>query len=193
MIEITKSAQEYFARLIKQQDMDDIGLHLTVNKPGTALASCDLQFHVPGQSGDKELEFKYDDFSLYIPEGIERWLDNAKIDFETTDAGSQLTIKAPGIKGKKPDDSADLAEKIAWVLEGEINPGLASHGGMVSLETITPDNEVVLRFGGGCHGCGMVNQTLQGGIEKTLKEYFPEITAVIDATDHATGENPYYK
>ena len=81
----------------------------------------------------------------------------------------------------------------AWVLQSEINPGLASHGGKVSLELITPDNEVVLRFGGGCHGCGMVNVTLQDGIEKTLKEYFPEIKAVIDATDHASGSNPYYK
>lgn len=193
MIEITKSAQEYFGRLIAQQEMDDVGLLLTVIKPGSPLASCDLQFHVPGQSGVKELEFKYDQFNLYVPEDIEHWLENSKIDFENSDTGGQLTIKAPGIKGKKPDESAELAEKIAWVLEGEINPGLASHGGMVSLETITEDNAVVLRFGGGCHGCGMVNQTLQGGIEKTLKDYFPEITAVIDATDHASGANPYYK
>jgi Fe/S biogenesis protein NfuA len=193
MIEITKSAQEYFGRLIAQQEMDDVGLYLTVLKPGTPLASCDLQFHVPGQSGQEEIEFKYDAFKLYIPAGSEHWLEEAKIDFEKTDAGSQLTIKAPGIKGNRPDDSESLEEKIAWVLQSEINPGLASHGGKVSLELITPENEVVLRFGGGCHGCGMVNVTLQDGIEKTLKEYFPEIKAVIDATDHATGSNPYYK
>ena len=107
--------------------------------------------------------------------------------------GGQLTIHAPGIKGNQPDESAGLEEKIAWVLEAEINPGLASHGGMVWLQEITDNNEVVLQFGGGCHGCGMVNVTLQDGIEKTLKEYFPEITAVIDATDHAKGSNPYYK
>lgn len=193
MIEITESAQEYFGKLIEQQDMDDIGLHLTVLKPGTPLASCDLQFHVAGQSGQKELEFNYDQFNLYVPASSERWLDNAKIDFEKSAAGGQLTIKAPGIKGNEPDDSADLAEKVAWILEAEINPGLASHGGTVTLETITEANEVVLRFGGGCHGCGMVSVTLQQGIEKTLKEHFPEVTAIIDATDHATGDNPYYK
>lgn len=193
MIEITKSAQKYFGRLIAQQEMDDVGLHLSVLKPGTPLASCDLQFHVPGQSGEKELEFNYDQFNLYVPESCEQWLDEAKIDFEESKEGGQLTIKAPGIKGSKPNDSADLAEKIAWVLEAEINPGLASHGGMVTLEEITAEIEVVLRFGGGCHGCGMANVTLQDGIEKTLKEYFPEVTAVIDATDHTTGENPYYK
>ncbi len=193
MIEITKSAQEYFARLILQQEMDDIGLHLKVLNPGTPIASCDLQFHVPGQSGEKELEFKYDQFNLYVPADSEHWLDQAKIDFETTDAGGQLTIKAPGIKGHRPEDTADLADKVAWILETEINPGLASHGGRVTLELITDENEVVLRFGGGCHGCGMVNVTLQEGIEKTLKEYLPEVKAVIDATDHETGENPYYK
>ena len=193
MIEITQSAQEYFGRLIAQQEMDDVGLHLTVLNPGTPVASCDLQFHVPGQSGEEEIEFNYDKFKLYVPAGSERWLEQAKIDFEKSDAGGQLTIKAPGIKGDKPDDSEGLEAKIAWVLQSEINPGLASHGGQVSLEMITPENEVVLRFGGGCHGCGMVNVTLQDGIEKTLKEYFPEIKAVIDATDHATGSNPYYK
>ena len=192
MIEITTSAQEYFGKLIEQQEMDDIGLHLTVLKPGTPLASCDLQFHVAGQSGEKELEFNYDQFNLYVPVSSERWLDNAKIDFEKSSAGGQLTIKAPGIKGTKPEDSADLAEKIAWIIEAEINPGLASHGGIVSLELITDAAEVVLRFGGGCQGCGMANVTLQEGIEKTLKGYFPEITAVIDATVHAEGENPYY-
>jgi len=193
MIEITKSAQDYFGKLIAQQEMDDIGLHLSVLKPGTPLASCDLQFHVPGQSSDKELEFNYDQFNLYVPESCEPWLQEAKIDFEESTAGGQLTIKAPGIKGSKPKDSADLTERVAWVLEAEINPGLASHGGMVTLEQITEKNEVILRFGGGCHGCGMANVTLQDGIDKTLKEYFPEITAVIDATDHASGNNPYYK
>jgi len=193
MIEITDSAQEYFGKLIEQQKMDDIGLHLSVIKPGTPLASCDLQFHVAGQSGEPEREINYDQFTLYVPISNERWLEQAKIDFEKSSAGGQLTIKAPGIKGSMPGDDAELADRIEWILESEINPGLASHGGMVQLEEITPDNGVVLRFGGGCHGCGMVDVTLKEGIEKTLKENFPEVTAVIDATDHSSGDNPYYK
>ena len=193
MIEITQSAQEYFAKIVAQQEMDDLGLFLSVLNPGTPLAACDLKFHVSGQSGEKELEFDYEGFKLYVPASNEEWLEEAKIDFEESATGGQLTINAPGIKGTRPDESADLEEKVAWVLEAEINPGLASHGGVVRLEEITDKNEVVLRFGGGCHGCGMVNVTLQDGIEKTLKEYFPEITAVVDATDHATGDNPYYK
>jgi len=198
MIEITESAQEYFAKLISQQEMDDIGLHLSVLNPGTPNAACDLQFHVPGQpaannSDDLEKTFAYGSFNLYVPHSSERWLTEAKIDFEKDEAGGQLTIKAPGIKGHKPEEDAGLMDKINWILEAEINPGLASHGGMVSLEQITPEMDVILRFGGGCHGCGMANVTLKEGIEKTLKEHFPQINAVVDATDHASGDNPYYK
>jgi len=192
MIEITESAQKYFSRLIAEQEMDDIGLHLAVISPGTPNAACDLQFHVAGQSGEPETEFSYDKFSLYVPSSSEPWLKEAKIDFEKADTGGQLTIKAPGIKGNQPDENADLSDKVAWLLDAEINPGLASHGGLVRLEQITDKGEVVLRFGGGCHGCGMVNVTLKEGIEKTLKEYYPEITAVVDATDHSSGDNPYY-
>jgi len=197
MIEITQSAQDYFAKLIAQQEMDDIGLHLSVLNPGTPNAACDLQFHVAGQaagngSGDPEKTFEYESFNLYVPHNSERWLTDAKIDFEKDDAGCQLTIKAPGIKGHKPDDDSGLIDRINWILTAEINPGLASHGGMVSLKQITPEMDVILRFGGGCHGCGMANVTLKEGIEKTLKEHFPEINAVVDATDHSSGDNPYY-
>ena len=62
----------------------------------------------------------------------------------------------------------------------------------MSLVDIIDDQIVVLQFGGGCHGCGMAGATMKNGIEKTLKEKFPEITEVRDATNHALGENPYY-
>lgn len=195
MIEITQSARDYFARLIAQQDMEGLGLHLAVLNPGTPSASCDLQFHVPDErakDAEPQQVFDYEQFKLFVPESSEAWLEDAKIDYEESETGGQLTIKAPGIKGTEPGNDADLAEKVQWLLDAEINPGLASHGGRVTLEEITGENAVVLRFGGGCHGCGMVNVTLQDGIEKTLKEYYPEITAVIDATDHDSGTNPYY-
>lgn len=194
MIEITSNAQAYFAKLIAQQEMDSIGLHISVMNPGTPHAACDLQFHSPDALSPELLRtIEFDDFNLYVPQSSEKWLQKATIDFEKDEAGGQLTIKAPGIKGNQPDDEAPLQDKINWVLTSEINPGLASHGGMVTLEEITAKKDIVLRFGGGCHGCGMADVTLKQGIEKTLKEHFPEIGTVIDATDHATGENPYYE
>ena len=79
------------------------------------------------------------------------------------------------------------------MIETEINPQLASHGGRVSLREVTAEGIVVLQFGGGCHGCGMVDATLRGGVERTLKERVPGVIGVADATDHSTGENPYMR
>src|SRR3546814_14776712 len=91
------------------------------------------------------------------------------------------------IKGEVPPESASLVERVRWLVEHAINPQLAQHRGNVALVEVTADGVVVLRFGGGCHGCGMVDVTLQHGIEQTLRENVPGVTAVLDATDHDTG------
>ena len=83
-----------------------------------------------------------------------------------------------------------MIERVRYVLDAEINPRLASHGGRVTLLEIDAAGAVVLQFGGGCHGCGMVDVTLKQGVEKTLRERVLEITAVRDATDHAGGQRP---
>ena len=75
----------------------------------------------------------------------------------------------------------------------EINPALASHGGEVSLVEVLDDNKAVLQFGGGCQGCSMIDVTLKDGVEKTLIENVPEITGIIDSTDHSHTENAYFK
>jgi Fe/S biogenesis protein NfuA len=192
MIIITETAQQYFSRLIEQQDEENLGLRISVNQPGTPGASCDLQFCPGGQSmpDDRVVEFSH--FNLYIARLSETWLEKAEIDFEEDDTGGQLTIKAPGIKGSAPADEAPLEERVNWLLQTEVNPALAAHGGRVALVEITEDKAVVLQFGGGCHGCGMADVTLKQGIEQTLTRHLPEITAVKDATDHQSGTNPYY-
>ena len=84
-----------------------------------------------------------------------------------------------------------LREKIQRVLEEQINPGVASHGGYVELLDVT-DNNVFLRMGGGCQGCGAADVTLKMGVERLLREEVPQIQNVFDSTDHAAGNNPYY-
>lgn len=84
-----------------------------------------------------------------------------------------------------------LREKIQRVLDEQINPGVASHGGYVELLDIA-DNNVFLRMGGGCQGCGAADVTLKMGVEKLLREEVPQIQNVFDSTDHAAGSNPYY-
>lgn len=192
MIEITQGAQGYFKRLIEQQDDEDLGLRLSVNHAGTPGAGCDLQFCPRGQSMPDDLELEFSGFSLFVAAASAPWLEKAQIDFEEDNTGGQLTIKAPGIKGSEPSAEASLEDRVSWLLETEVNPSLASHGGRVALVEITGGKEVILQFGGGCHGCGMADVTLKQGIEQTLKRNIPEITAVKDATDHQSGTNPYY-
>ena len=192
MINITDTAQQYFLRLIEQQDDEGLGLRISVNQAGTPGASCDLQFCPGGQSMPDDLELPFDGFKMYVARASEPWLEKAEIDFEEDETGGQLTIKARGIKGSEPGKEATLEDRVAWLLETEINPALASHGGRVALVEITAEKEAVLQFGGGCHGCGMADVTLKQGIEQTLTRNIPEITAVKDATDHQSGTNPYY-
>jgi Fe/S biogenesis protein NfuA len=192
MIDITDSAQNYFFRLIEQQDDDELALRLSVNHAGTPGASCDLQFCPRGQSMPDDLELEFSGFSLFVARASQPWLEEAEIDFEEDATGGQLTIKAPGIKGSEPSSGASLEDRVGWLLETEVNPALASHGGRVALVEITDRKEVILQFGGGCHGCGMADVTLKQGIEQTLTRNIPEITAVLDVTDHQSGTNPYY-
>ena len=91
-----------------------------------------------------------------------------------------------------PLDEKEVREKVQKILDEMINPAIAGHGGWVDLLDVK-ENNVYLRLGGGCVGCGMVNVTLKQGIEATLREEIPQIAGVIDQTDHAGGTNPYYQ
>lgn len=90
------------------------------------------------------------------------------------------------------DLSGDVAQRLIQVLEQQINPAIAAHGGSAELVAVD-ESTAYLRLGGGCVGCGMVSVTLRQGIEVALREAVPVITRVIDVTDHASGTNPYYE
>ena len=192
MIQISESAQSYFHRLIQQQEDEDLGLRITVSMPGTPHAACDLQFCPSGSQGSRDHKISLDGFDFFVDPDSMTWLSDAEIDFEEDETGGQLSIRAPGIKGTAPEDDASLEKRIQWVLDSEINPMLASHGGQVALVEISQEMKVVLQFGGGCQGCGMADVTLKQGISKTLHERFSEISDVVDETDHESGENPYF-
>ena len=90
------------------------------------------------------------------------------------------------------DLDGDVAQRLIQVLEAQINPAIAAHGGSAELVAVE-EGTAYLRLGGGCVGCGMVSVTLRQGIEVALREAVPVITRVIDVTDHASGTNPYYE
>ena len=191
MLTVTPDARDYFAKLLADQPAGT-QLRLSVRNPGTPAADVQLNFCPAGEQHEGDEPVDCGVFTLFVSEEGRESLDGAMIDFERSETGGELSIRAPGLRGQQPDDDAPLHERVSWVLESRINPMVASHGGMVSLVEVTDDNDVLLRFGGGCHGCGMVDVTLKQGIETQLKELVPEIRSVRDATDHSTGENPYY-
>ena len=193
MIHIGATAQDHFRKLLEQQAPDALGIKLRAVRAGTPKADCALEFCEEVDLDGDEWIVECEGFKVFVDAASVPFLDNATIDLAKGATGAQLTIKAPKLKGDVPGADASLIERVRYVLEAEINPGLASHKGHVRLEEVTADGVVVLRFGGGCHGCGMVETTVREGIERTLKAKIPEITAVRDATDHSTGENPYIR
>jgi Fe/S biogenesis protein NfuA len=90
------------------------------------------------------------------------------------------------------DLSGDVAQRVLQVLEQQVNPAIAMHGGSAELVAVE-DSTAYVRLGGGCVGCGMATVTLSQGIEVAITEAVPEIERVVDVTDHASGTNPYYE
>lgn len=191
MIQISESAQSHFRRLIEREALPGLGVRLSALDPGTPRADVRLEFAEPGDLAGDEWAVDCEGFTLWLDAGSVQYLDGAEIDYTQNITGGQLQIRAPKIKGQAPAESASLVERVRWVVTHEINPQLAQHRGHVEVEEVTAEGVVMLRFGGGCHGCGMADVTLKQGIETTLMEKVPGVTAVRDATDHATGSAPY--
>lgn len=191
MVQISESAQTHFRKLIERESLPGLGVRLAAVYPGTAKADVRLEFAEPGDLHGDEWAIDCEGFTLWLDAASAPFLDGAEIDYATQATGGQLQIRAPKIKGESPAESASLVERVRWLVEHEINPQLAQHKGHVSVQEVTAEGVVVLRFGGGCHGCGLADVTLKQGIEKTLLEKVPGVTAVRDATDHDTGAAPY--
>ena len=191
MFSITEEAEVYVADLFEQQDEKDLGLKVDVEKAGTPVATVTFNFCIKSDLPDSYQEFPFIGFSAFIDESNNQYLSDSHVALKIDGTNKKLTITAPNAKGEAPKDDAPLEEKVLFTIVTEVNPSLSSHGGFVDLVEITKKNEVVLNFGGGCQGCSSVNMTLKDGVEKQLKTLYPEISAVLDATDHSYKENAY--
>jgi Fe/S biogenesis protein NfuA len=191
LLEITADAQTHFQGLLTSQEKDT-GIRIFVVNPGTPHAECGVSYCPPDAVEKDDLMLSYPHFNAYLDKESVPYLEEALIDYQKESTGGQLTLKAPNAKAKKVNDDAPAIDRIAYLLESEINPQLAGHGGKVSLAEFTDEGIAILQFGGGCQGCGMVDTTLSEGIEKTLMEKIPEVKGVKDITEHEQGDNPYY-
>ncbi|ACQ92139.1 IscR-regulated protein YhgI [Tolumonas auensis DSM 9187] len=192
MITISESAQAHFRKLLEKQ-AENTNIRVFVMNPGTPNAECGVSYCPPDAVEPEDSRQPFDGFDAIIDPNSAPFLEEAAIDFISDQMGSQLTLKAPNAKMRKVDDNASLAERVEYVLQSQVNPSLAAHGGRVTLTEITDDGVAILQFGGGCNGCSMVDVTLKEGIEKQLLELFPgELTGAKDATEHARGEHSFY-
>jgi Fe/S biogenesis protein NfuA len=192
-IEITPSAEEYLAELLEKQNVEGMAVRIFITQPGTKYAETCLAYCRPEEINKNDLLQAMDNLLVYVDTLSTPYLEEAIIDFAKDRMGGQLTIKAPNAKMPKVNTDSPLNERINYLLYTEINPGLASHGGEVSLVEITEELVAVLKFGGGCQGCSAVSVTLKDGVEATLMDKIPELTGVKDETDHTVTENAYFK
>jgi Fe/S biogenesis protein NfuA len=161
-----------------------------VERGGSPRPEFALNFVGPDEVADDDTAVDVGGFKIYMDPASSRWLDGASVDYVETLSESGFKVDAPKAGLAKP--AGAVADAVQQVLDVHINPGVASHGGHVSLVAIE-DGTAYLRFGGGCQGCGMINVTLKQGVEKILFAEVPQVTKVMDTTDHAAGSNPYYE
>jgi Fe/S biogenesis protein NfuA len=135
---------------------------------------------------DDDLVVDLDGLSVAVDPVTATDLAGSTVDLDAGVTGGGLRIDNPNEGWQDP-----LAKAVQEVLDSQINPGVGSHGGMVTLVEVR-DGAAYLRFGGGCQGCAAVDVTLKHGVETAIRAAVPQVTAIVDATDHAAGANPYY-
>lgn len=155
----------------------------------------DLTFEPVAEATDTDNVYAQGELPVLIPADSMDQLQGATLDMPGTDGAGGLVLRNPNrpdpLAGVELDLSGSTAEKVQQLLEQQINPGLASHGGFAELKGVDGDKVYVL-MGGGCQGCAVSAMTLREGIAASITSAIPEVTEVIDVTDHDAGENPYY-
>ncbi|RMG68186.1 MAG: iron-sulfur cluster assembly accessory protein [Calditrichaeota bacterium] len=192
MLKITEKAQAKLRELIANSDQPVLGIRVIAEAKSPLKAEYGLSFVQEGEQLPEDTVVSFEGFDVYIdPESLP-FVEEATLDFVENMMGGGFRIDAPPRMQPGTKLEGPVAEKLQRLFEEQINPALALHGGSVRLIDVK-DNKVYIELGGGCRGCGMVDVTLKQGIEVMIKQAVPEITEVLDVTDHASGTNPYYQ
>jgi Fe/S biogenesis protein NfuA len=197
VVEVTGAARDVvLGARAAENDPEHLALWIEVTGTNGNAFTYDIYFQALSDASDADSVYQQDDLAVVVPAaGIEQ-LQGARLDWSEDGDGGLVIVNPntpPRRSGPAPlgDLSGDLAQRVLAVLEEQVNPAIASHGGRADLMRM--DGEVaVLNLSGGCQGCGMARATLSQGIEVALKEAIPELKGVVDVTDHEGGTNPYY-
>jgi Fe/S biogenesis protein NfuA len=182
MLSFTEVAKErvlHFLRLQREQGVT--ALRVAGNR-----AEQKLWLVKPDDRRSDDNVFDAGGFEVYLDPLSLSNLEGAKVDFVEGVMQSGFRVFYPSPTWDDP-----VAQRVQDVLDTRVNPGVAGHGGTVSLARVE-DGVAYIAMGGGCQGCGAADVTLRHGIERMIREQVPEIERVADVTDHASGTNPYY-
>lgn len=201
MIQITEIAKKRIGVLKQDQETNHgkkiEGLRLMVKgmSPSPEYA---LAFVEQGKKDPNDVMVEVDGIKLFMESRHANLLEEVKIDFITSLQQTGFKVDNPKVVESKPaapSASPNLespqAKAVQRVLDTEINPAVAAHGGYITLVDVK-EEIVYIQLGGGCQGCGMANVTMKQGVVVAIKKALPEIKDVLDVTDHAGGSNPYF-
>jgi Fe/S biogenesis protein NfuA len=179
-----------------------LGLCVEISGSNGDAYTYDMYFQVTSDSAPGDWIEQLDDLTLIVPNQSVDRMRGSVLDLGTGGDDAGMVIKnpnrppppprSPAMTGPPPDLSGDVAQRLLQVLEEQINPAIAAHGGRADLVAVEADT-AYLRLSGGCAGCGLAAVTLSQGIEVAIRDNVPEITNIVDVTDHASGTNPYYE
>jgi Fe/S biogenesis protein NfuA len=197
VIEITDEALEKILELREAETLDDLCLALRISGVGANGYVYETAFLRGEDIAPVDHTEEHGDLKVAIASGSVEDLRGAVLDLSTNGTAVGLVIRnpntpSPGLGlGGEIELTGTTEEKIRQLLAEQINPAIASHGGIANLVAID-GSRAMLELGGGCQGCGLAAVTLQDGIEKAILDLIPEITEVVDVTDHSMGANPYF-
>jgi Fe/S biogenesis protein NfuA len=161
--------------------------------------TCSLSLKPLDAAAPRDVVLRHRDLPIVVRARDFRKVRGATIDWlEDPSRTSGLRVDnpntpSPGLGGPPPTDlTGSVADRVTQVLDRQVNPAIAAHGGRAELVAIEHET-VRLRLSGGCQGCAVASVTLRQGIENALVRAVPEIRGVVDVTDHQSGTDPYFR
>jgi len=191
MLTFTDTARDMVLAYMGQDDDSDMALRVT-QRPGTPLSpQFELSLVTLAEKSDSDMAVDAGGFTVLVSGDDTEALEGATVDFVQRVNESGFEVR-PVRKGTRlSEGEGELADRVRSMLESQINPAVASHGGAIVLADVK-GTEIFIEMTGGCQGCAMSRMTLRQGVERMLAQSVPEVTAVHDITDHSSGENPFF-
>jgi Fe/S biogenesis protein NfuA len=193
VIEFTDKARQQVLEFIREEEEAGLAVRLAVLDSSPFSPRYDLALIESWERKPDDTAYDVGGFEVVVDPGSASFLDGASVDWVESLQGSGFKVENPNERPAGTEPAAgELADRVKQVIDQQVNPTIASHGGAVSLVDVR-EGVVYLSMSGGCQGCGMAAVTLKQGVERLIIEAIPEVAGVEDVTDHASGTDPYYR